>query len=95
MLYTVVPMTALILVFLVIDVLDVDVFIRMDYSLPEVKEDPHIITNTAHMIAVQFTTTRAHDVGAKSVILCSHLNWPDGEFNNKCPMAPVAKGVEA
>merc|ERR1719411_2289293 len=70
------------------------VFIRVDFNVPQDKEDPSIITNTARIDAALPTIKYALDNGAKSVVLCSHLGRPNGEKNEKFSMAPVAKVVE-
>ncbi|CAE8735711.1 unnamed protein product, partial [Polarella glacialis] len=80
-----------------IDQLDVKgkrVFIRVDFNVPQDKQDPNIITNTARIDAAIPTIKYALDNGAKSVVLCSHLGRPNGEKNAKYSMAPVAKAVE-
>jgi phosphoglycerate kinase len=70
------------------------VFIRVDFNVPQDKKDPNIITNTARIDAALPTIKYALDNGAKSVVLCSHLGRPNGEFNEKFSLKPVAKVVE-
>ncbi|CAJ1374446.1 unnamed protein product [Effrenium voratum] len=75
-----------------VDLKDKRVFIRVDFNVPQDKQDPNIITNTARIDAALPTIKYALDNGAKSVVLCSHLGCPDGQF--KFSMKPVAKVVE-
>merc|ERR1711966_160723 len=77
-----------------VDVKGKRVFIRVDFNVPQDKQDPNIITNTARIDAAIPTIKHALDKGAKSVVLCSHLGRPNGEKNPKFSMAPVAKVVE-
>jgi len=77
-----------------VDVKDKRVFIRVDFNVPQDKQDPNIITNTARIDAALPTIKYALDNGAKSVVLCSHLGRPNGEKNPKFSMAPIAKVVE-
>merc|ERR1719454_1188641 len=77
-----------------VDVKDKRVFIRVDFNVPQDKQDPNIITNTARIDAALPTIRYALEKGAKSVVLCSHLGRPNGEKNPKFSMAPVAKVVE-
>jgi len=77
-----------------VDVKGKRVFIRVDFNVPQDKQDPNIITNTARIDAALPTIRHALDQGAKSVVLCSHLGRPNGEKNPKFSMAPVAKVVQ-
>merc|ERR1712156_186893 len=77
-----------------VDVKGKRVFIRVDFNVPQDKQDPNIITNTARIDAALPTIKHALDKGAKSVVLCSHLGRPNGEKNAKFSMAPVAKAVQ-
>merc|ERR1712054_5094 len=77
-----------------VDLNDKRVFIRVDSNVPQDKQDPNIITNTARIDAALPTIKYALQNGAKSVVLCSHLGRPNGEKNEKFSMAPVAKVVE-
>merc|ERR1719502_1964632 len=77
-----------------VDLKDKRVFIRVDFNVPQDKQDPNIITNTARIDAALPTIKYALDNGAKSVVLCSHLGRPNGEKNPEFSMAPVAKVVE-
>eukprot|EP00408_Alexandrium_pacificum_P047123 CAMPEP_0171241862 /NCGR_PEP_ID=MMETSP0790-20130122/45333_1 /TAXON_ID=2925 /ORGANISM="Alexandrium catenella, Strain OF101" /LENGTH=516 /DNA_ID=CAMNT_0011708523 /DNA_START=71 /DNA_END=1621 /DNA_ORIENTATION=+ len=70
------------------------IFIRVDFNVPQDKKDPSIITNTQRIDAALPTIKHALDNGAKSVVLCSHLGRPNGSFNEKFSLAPVAKVVE-
>merc|ERR1712137_1237872 len=77
-----------------VDLKDKRVFIRVDFNVPQDKQDPSIITNTARIDAALPTIKYALQSGAKSVVLCSHLGRPNGAKNDKFSMAPVAKVVE-
>jgi len=66
----------------------------VDFNVPQDKQDPNIITNTARIDAALPTIKHALDAGAKSVVLCSHLGRPDGKKDPKYSMAPVAKVVQ-
>jgi len=77
-----------------VDVKGKRVFIRVDFNVPQDKQDPNIITNTARIDAALPTINHALKQGAKSVVLCSHLGRPNGEKNPKFSMAPVAKVVQ-
>jgi len=66
-----------------VDVKGKRVFIRVDFNVPQDKQDPNIITNTARIDAALPTIKHALDNGAKSVVLCSHLGRPNGEKNAK------------
>merc|ERR1712216_685711 len=77
-----------------VDLKDKRVFIRVDFNVPQDKQDPNIITNTARIDAALPTIRYALEKGAKSVVLCSHLGRPNGEKTEKFSMAPVAMVVE-
>jgi len=77
-----------------VDVKDQRVFIRVDFNVPQDKNDPNIITNTARIDAALPTIKAVLAKGAKSVVLASHLGRPDGRVQEKFSMAPVAKVVE-
>jgi len=77
-----------------VDVKDKRVFIRVDFNVPQDKNDPNIITNTARIDAALPTIQDVLARGAKSVVLASHLGRPDGRVQEKFSMAPVAKVVE-
>lgn len=77
-----------------VDVADKRVFIRVDFNVPQDKQDPTKITNTQRIDAALPTILHCLKKGAKSVVLCSHLGRPDGKFNEKYSMAPVAKALE-
>ena len=67
-------------------------FSYVDFNVPLDKQDPHIIMNTACVDAAQQNHQEHLEVGAKSVVLCSHLG-PNGEEID-VSSAPVAKVVE-
>merc|ERR1719333_1353237 len=69
-------------------------FIRVDFNVPQDKNDPSIITNTQRIDAALPTIKAVLDKGAKSVVLASHLGRPDGMVQEKFSMAPVAKALE-
>merc|ERR1740116_192953 len=77
-----------------VDVKDKRVFIRVDFNVPQDKNDPNVITNTARIDAALPTIQDVLARGAKSVVLASHLGRPDGRVQEKFSMAPVAKVVE-
>merc|ERR1719271_638070 len=77
-----------------VDVKGKRVFIRVDFNVPQDKQDPNVITNTARIDAALPTIKSVLDKGAKSVVLASHLGRPDGMVNEKFSMAPVAKVLE-
>lgn len=70
------------------------VFIRVDFNVPQEKQNPNIITNTARIDAAIPTIKYILGEGAKSVVLCSHLGRPNGQRVEQFSMAPVAKVVE-
>jgi phosphoglycerate kinase len=61
----------------------------VDFNVPQDKQDPNIITNTARIDAALPTIKFALDNGAKSVVLCSHLGRPNDQKNKKYSMKPV------
>merc|ERR1740116_461569 len=77
-----------------VDVKDKRVFIRVDFNVPQDKNDPNVITNTARIDAALPTIQDVLARGAKSVVLASHLGRPDGRVQEMFSMAPVAKVVE-
>ncbi|MDH4188185.1 MAG: phosphoglycerate kinase [Nitrospira sp.] len=64
------------------------VIIRADFNVP--LDDSLQITDDTRIRSTLLTINRAVDDGAK-VILCSHLGRPNGAFNPKYSLAPVAK----
>merc|ERR1712019_232274 len=77
-----------------VDVAGKRVFIRVDFNVPQDKNDPSIITNTQRIDAALPTIKSVLEEGAKSVVLASHLGRPDGRVQEKFSMAPVAKVLE-
>jgi len=67
---------------------DKRVIIRADFNVP--LDDSHQITDDTRIRSTLPTINRAVDDGAK-VILCSHLGRPNGMFDPKYSLAPVAK----
>jgi phosphoglycerate kinase len=67
---------------------DKRVIIRADFNVP--LDDSHQITDDTRIRSTLPTINRAVDDGAK-VILCSHLGRPNGMFDSKYSLAPVAK----
>lgn len=74
-----------------VDLANKRVFIRVDFNVPQDKNDPNVITNTARIDAALPTIRYALEHGAKSVVLASHLGRPNGQMNKQFSMAPVAK----
>lgn len=70
------------------------IFIRVDFNVPQDKQDPSIITNTQRIDAALPTIQHCIDKGCKSVVLCSHLGRPDGSRVEKFSLAPVAKCLQ-
>ena len=67
---------------------DKRVIIRADFNVP--LDDSHQITDDTRIRSTLPTINRAIDDGAK-VILCSHLGRPNGKFDPRYSLAPVAK----
>src|ERR1043165_7901978 len=67
---------------------DKRVIIRADFNVP--LDESHQITDDTRIRSTLPTINRAVDDGAK-VILCSHLGRPNGKFDPKYSLAPVAK----
>ena len=67
---------------------DKRVIIRADFNVP--LDDSHQITDDTRIRSTLPTINRAVDDGAK-VILCSHLGRPNGSFDPRYSLAPVAK----
>jgi phosphoglycerate kinase len=67
------------------------VLIRADFNVP--LDDAHQITDDTRIRSTLPTINRAVDEGAK-VILCSHLGRPNGSFDPKYSLAPVAKRLQ-
>ena len=70
------------------------VLVRVDFNVPQDKNDPSIITNTQRIDGALPTIQYCLDQGAKSVVLASHLGRPDGNAVEKFSLAPVAKCLE-
>lgn len=77
-----------------VDVAGKRVFIRVDFNVPQDKNDPNIITNTQRIDAALPTIQHCLAKGCKSVVLASHLGRPDGNVVEKYSLAPIAKEVE-
>lgn len=74
-----------------IDVAGKKVFVRFDFNVP-MDENNKIIDDTRIKAALPTITYLMHH-GAK-IILCSHLGRPNGMFNPKFSLAPVAKRLQ-
>jgi phosphoglycerate kinase len=70
-----------------VTVKDKRVLIRVDFNVPF---QSGVITNTQRIDAALPTIVYALENGAKSVVLMSHLGRPDGTFDAKYSLAPVA-----
>jgi len=77
-----------------LDVKGKRVFIRVDFNVPQDKNDPSVITNTQRIDGAMPTIRHCLKKGAQSVVLCSHLGRPDGKVVEKYSLAPVAKAAE-
>jgi len=77
-----------------VDVTGKRVFIRVDFNVPQDKNDPSIITNTARIDGALPTIKGVLEKGAKSVVLASHMGRPNGNIVEKFSLAPVAKVLE-
>ena len=66
-----------------LDRIDKRVFIRVDFNAPQDKKDPSVITNTQRIDAASPTIQYRLDQGCTSVVLASHLGWPDGSAAEK------------
>merc|ERR1711966_348918 len=78
-----------------VDVKGKRVFIRVDFNVPQDKQDPNIITNTARIDGAVPSIKYCLENGAKSVALCSHLGRPNGSVQQKYSLRPVATALEA
>ncbi|MCC2639667.1 MAG: pgk [Nitrospira sp.] len=67
------------------------VIIRADYNVP--LDESLQITDDTRIRSTLPTINRAVDEGAK-VILCSHLGRPNGKFEAKFSLAPIAKRLQ-
>lgn len=74
-----------------VDVAGKKVFVRVDFNVP-MDESNKIIDDTRIKAALP-TITYLMRHGAK-IILCSHLGRPNGMFNPKYSLAPVAKRLQ-
>ena len=77
-----------------LDVAGKRVLIRVDFNVPQDKNDPSVITNTARIDGAMPTINYCLEKGAKSVVLMSHLGRPDGTAKPEFSMAPVAVALE-
>ncbi|KAJ1479853.1 phosphoglycerate kinase [Baffinella frigidus] len=77
-----------------VDVKGKRVFIRVDFNVPQDKNDPSIITNNARIAGALPSIKFCIENGATSVVLASHLGRPDGAPSDKFSLAPVAKELE-
>ena len=65
------------------------VLIRVDFNVP-FEKGTSIISNNQRIAAALPTIQHCIDSGASAVILMSHLGRPDGVFNKKFTLKPVA-----
>lgn len=72
-----------------VDIKGKRVLMRVDFNVPQ--DDEGKITNDQRIVAALPTVRYALENGAKSVVLMSHLGRPDGQYNEKMTMAPVAE----
>merc|ERR1719353_1914203 len=77
-----------------LDVAGKRVLIRVDFNVPQDKNDPSVITNTARIDGAMPTINYCLEKGAKSVVLMSHLGRPDGQVKPEFSMKPVAECLE-
>jgi len=75
-----------------VDVKGKRVLMRVDFNVPMDKAGA--ITNTQRIVGAMPTIKKVLDMGAKSVVLMSHMGRPDGRPNTKDSLAPVAKKLE-
>lgn len=75
-----------------LDLKDKRVLIRVDFNVPQDKQGK--ITNTQRIVAALPTVNYALEKGAKSVVLMSHLGRPDGQYNAKLTLAPIAETLK-
>ena len=68
-------------------------FTCVDSNVPQDKQDPNTITNTASIDDVLPSIKYALKDGAKSFAFCSHIGRPSGEKSEKLYIAPMAKVV--
>ena len=68
-----------------LDVAGKRVLIRVDFNVPQDKNDPSVITNTARIDGAMPTINYCLEKGAKSVVLMSHLGRPDGASGPQRP----------
>ena len=68
--------------------------IHVDFNIPQDKQDPNIITNTARIDAALPTIEYALEDGAYPLVRCSHLGRPKDEMFEKSSLALAANVVE-
>ena len=74
-----------------IDVKGKKVFVRVDFNVP--MDESYKIVDDTRIVAALPTISYLMHQGAK-IILCSHLGRPNGIFNPKFSLAPVAKRLQ-